>query len=55
MAGRLVLAQEEGEEGLSCDVEVGEEGRLWMEEVEALKRKNKNIIKELSCLHHPAS
>lgn len=34
---------EEAEEGLSCGVVVGvgEEGRLWMEGVEELERKNK--------------
>lgn len=55
VAGRLALGRGEGEEGLSCDVEVGEEGRLWMEGVEELKRKNKNIVKEQSCNHHCAS
>lgn len=41
--GHLGRGQEEGEEGLSCGVEVGEEGRLWMEGVEELER-NKNLL-----------
>lgn len=42
-AGHLAPVQEEGEEeGRSCDVGVGEEGRLWMEvEVEELKRRKR--------------
>lgn len=36
VAGHLVPWQEEGEEGLSCGVGVGVEGRLWMEGVEEL-------------------
>lgn len=36
VAGHLAPGQEAGEEGLSCGVGVGEEGRLWMEGVEEL-------------------
>lgn len=36
VVGHLAPWQEEGEEGPSCGVEVGEEGRLWMEEAEEL-------------------
>lgn len=42
VVGRLVPGQEEGEEeGLSCGVGVGEEGRcrLWMEGAEELSRE----------------
>lgn len=38
-AGHHALGQEEGEEGLRCGVVVGEEARLWMEEVEELERE----------------
>lgn len=40
VAGHLVPGQE-GEEGLNCDAGVGEEGHLWMEEVEELEREIK--------------
>lgn len=53
-AGRLGPGQEEGEEGLSCDVGVGEEGHLWMEEVEELERKTniKNSKVVIIIMHH---
>lgn len=40
VAGHLVPGQE-AEEGLNCDAGVGEEGHLWMEEVEELEREIK--------------
>lgn len=51
-AGRLDPWREEGEEGLSRGGGVGEEGRLWMEEVEELERQKVVIKKEQSCNRH---
>lgn len=50
VAGHLALGQEEEEEGLRFDVGVGEEGHLWLEEVEELEEKKKK-----SCHYHHAS